>query len=62
MLWDRAVTRVLGTAQGMVPRLPELQERLDTALRDAQGGIVGGSGQGQGLELILVGPFQLRIF
>ena len=56
--------RVLGTAQapqgmGTAPRLPELQERLDSAARDAQAGAVGGSGQGQGLDwMILVGPFQ----
>ena len=46
---------MLGTAQapqGMVPapRLPELQECLDSAARDAQGGVVGVSVQGQGLD------------
>ena len=57
-----------GTAQapqGMVtaPRLPELQECLENSLRDAQGGIVGVSVQGQELDsVILVGPFQLQIF
>ena len=57
--------RVLGTAQapqgmGTAPRLPELQERLDSAARDAQGGAVGGAGQGQGLHwMVLVGPVQL---
>ena len=46
---------VLGTAQapqgmGTAPRLPELQEGLDTAPRDAQGGIIGVSEQGQELD------------
>ena len=46
---------VLGTAQapqgmGTAPRLPELQEGLDNALRDAQGGIVGVSVRGQELD------------
>ena len=60
--------RVLGTAQapqgmGTAPRLPELQERLDSAARDGQAGIGGGSGQDQWLGWgILVGPLQLRIF
>uniref|UniRef100_A0A8C5X5H0 Splicing factor 3a subunit 2 n=1 Tax=Malurus cyaneus samueli TaxID=2593467 RepID=A0A8C5X5H0_9PASS len=56
-----------GTAQapqGMVPapRLPELQERLDSAARDEQGGDFGESGQEQGGLMIPEGPFQLRIF
>ena len=59
--------RLLGTAQapqgmGTALRLPELQERLDSAARDAQGGIGGVSVQGQGLDwMILEDPFQLRI-
>lgn len=51
--------------QGMdtTPRLLELKESLDNAPRHAQGGIVGVSVQGWGLgSMILVGPFQLRIF
>ncbi|TRZ12836.1 hypothetical protein HGM15179_014249, partial [Zosterops borbonicus] len=41
------------------PRLPELQKRLE----DAQGGIVGVSVQGQGLDLMIPeGPSHLRIF
>lgn len=54
---------MLGTAQapqGMVlaPKLPEVQEHLDSTARDAQGGIVGGSGQGHELHwMVLVGPF-----
>ena len=35
---------------GTAPRLPELQERWDSAARDAQGGVVGVSVQGQGLD------------
>ena len=58
--------KVLGTAQalqgmGMALRLPELQERLDSAARDGQAGIVGVSGQGQGLGWMM-GSFQLRTF
>ena len=46
--------RVLGTAQapqgmGPAPRLPELQEHLDTTPRDAQGGIGGVCVQGRSL-------------
>ncbi|TRZ14975.1 hypothetical protein HGM15179_012119 [Zosterops borbonicus] len=33
---------------------PELQESLDSAARGAQGGIVGGSGQGQELDLMIL--------
>lgn len=42
--------------------MPEFQERMDTAPRDAQGGIFGGSVQSQGLDSIPVGPSQFRIF
>lgn len=45
-----------------VALLPELQERVDSAPRDARGGIVGAA-QGQGLDSVIsVGPFQLRVF
>ena len=46
---------MLGTAQalqgmGTAPRLPELQDCLDSTARDAQDGIVGVSVQGQKLD------------
>ncbi|RMC08341.1 hypothetical protein DUI87_14583 [Hirundo rustica rustica] len=42
---------------GTAPGLPELQERLDNAPRLAQGGIVGVSVQGQGLDWMIL-PLQ----
>lgn len=51
--------------QGIVtaPRLPEIQEALDTAPRIAQGGIDGVSVQGHELNCMApVGHFQLGIF
>lgn len=48
---------------GMAPRLAELQEGLENAPRDGQGGNFGVSMQGQELDwMMLLGPFQLRIF
>ncbi|RMC02926.1 hypothetical protein DUI87_20119 [Hirundo rustica rustica] len=47
----------------MAPRLPELQEHLDSALKDAQGGIVGVTVQGSELDsIILVDPLQFNGF
>lgn len=54
--------RVVGSDQGMgtFPRLPDLQESLDTAPRD---GIVGMSGQGQDDPgMILDDPIKFGIF
>lgn len=45
------------------PRLPELQELLGNALRDAMGEIVGVSVQSQDSDsMFLVSSFQVRIF
>ncbi|TRZ11426.1 hypothetical protein HGM15179_015680 [Zosterops borbonicus] len=41
---------------GTALRLPELQESLDSSARGAQGGIVGVSVQGQGLDWIILAP------